>query len=304
MSSSNSTGMTIQEISPYYGYIPSLPVTIIFTTLFTISASIHLGQSIRYKLRYLLYTAVAAGLFEITGWTARLYSHYYPDQLGPYLVQTVSTINGPTPLVAAYFVILAEIIRRLGPCYSRLRPKLYTIVFVTADLVALTVQGVGGGIAATAAGNHKNPEMGGRIMLGGIVFQMLAITIYMGLAIEFIYRFWHDKPFEGRGFAPVPGRSALTRNIKCMLLGSALSSLMIYVRSVYRTIELVDGWNGRIIQTELYFNVMDGAMIVASMYCLNIFHPGALLGSSSAPAVEVVTFTPSAGFVEKANAVV
>jgi len=40
------------------------------------------------------------------------------------LYRTVTTINGPTPLVAAYFVILAEIIRRLGPCYSRLKPKL------------------------------------------------------------------------------------------------------------------------------------------------------------------------------------
>ena len=197
-----------------------------------------------------------------------------------------------------------------------------TIVFVTADIVSLTAQGVGGGIAATAAGNHKNPEMGGRIMLGGIVFQMLAITVYMGLAIEFIYRFWHNKPFEGRDCAPVSGRTALTRNIKYMLVGSALSSLMIYVRcvqqvqaslsepelilesrSVYRTIELVDGWNGRIIQTELYFDVMDGAMIVASMYCLNIFHPGALLGSSDAPAAEVVIFGSSADFAEKANAV-
>ena len=103
---------------------------------------IHIGQFVRYKLLYLLCTAIAAGLLEITGWAARLYSHYYPEDLAPYLVQsvfpctlgiksssyilrrTVTTINGPTPLVAAYFVILAEIIRRLGPCYSRLRPKL------------------------------------------------------------------------------------------------------------------------------------------------------------------------------------
>ena len=195
-------------------------------------------------------------------------------------------------------------------------------MFVTADLVSLTVQGVGGGIAATAVGNHEDPEEGGRIMLGGIAFQMFAITIYMGLAIEFIYRFWHNKPFKGRSYPPVSGRDALSHNIKYMLVGCALSSLMIYVRcvqqvqanmsepglilqsrSVYRTIELADGWNGRIIQTELYFNVMDGAMIVASMFCLNIFHPGPLLGpTSSAPTAKVVDLGSSAGLVEKANA--
>ena len=184
-------------------------------------------------------------------------------------------------------------------------------MFVTADLVALSVQGVGGALAAIAAGNHKDPEKGGRIMLGGIVFQMLAITIYMALAIEFVYRFWHNKPFEGRVDTSC-GRHTLDRNMKLMLVGSALSSLMIYVRyfwqahlnlpevvlifqprSIYRTIELIDGWNGRIITTELYFNVMDGAMIVASLYCLNIFHPGRLLGPSGVPKEGTVSLNSS-----------
>ena len=192
------------------------------------------------------------------------------------------------------------------------------IVFVTADLVALSVQGVGGGLAAVAAGNHKDPEKGGRIMLGGIVFQMLAITIYMGLAIEFLYRFLHDKPFKGRYDALASGRYTLDHNMKLMLVGSTLSSLMIYVRyvyqpypnshavalilqsrSVYRTIELVDGWEGRVIKNELYFNVMDGAMIVASMCCLNIFHPGRLLGPGEAPAKETANLDSRISSIEK-----
>jgi len=35
----DATGPTMDEISPYYGYIPSLPATTIFTVLFTISTS-------------------------------------------------------------------------------------------------------------------------------------------------------------------------------------------------------------------------------------------------------------------------
>lgn len=107
-----------------------------------------------------------------------------------------------------------------------------TIVFVTADLVSLSVQGVGGALAAIAAGNHKDPEKGGRIMLGGIVFQMIAITIYMALAIEFVYRFWNNKPFEGREDVTSAGRHTLDRKMKLILVGATLSSLMIYVRCV------------------------------------------------------------------------
>lgn len=264
--------------SRFYGYIPSLAATVIFTVLFFISTMIHLGQSVRYRMWFLIFTAVAAGNFEITGWAARAYSHFNPDKLTPYLVQTVTTINAPTPLIAAYFIILAEIIRRLGPCYSRLKPRMYSIAFLTADIVALTVQGVGGAIAATAAGNNKDPEMGGRIMLGGIIFQMIAITLYMILAIEFLIRYINDKPFQRPDNEPPTGNFFLDKKMKLMLLGTSFSSLAIYVRSVYRTIELTDGWNGRIITTEIYFNAMDGAMILLAMYCLNVFHPGMLLG--------------------------
>jgi hypothetical protein len=107
-------------------------------------------------------------------------------------------------------------------------------VFVIADLVALSVQGVGGALAATATGNNKDPEKGGMIMLGGIIFLMLAITIYMGLAVEFVHRFWYNQPFGGRYDAPLIGRYTLDHNMKLILVGSTLSSLMIYVRCVCR----------------------------------------------------------------------
>ena len=116
-------------------------------------------------------------------------------------------------------------------------------------------------------------------MLGGIVIQMIAITIYMVLAIEFVYRYLNDKPFQRPDNEPPTGNYFMDKNMKAMLAGSVFSSLALYVRSVYRTIELTDGWSGRIITTELYFNTMDGAMILLTIYCLNFFHPGRLLGS-------------------------
>ena len=161
-------------------------------------------------------------------------------------------------------------------------PSQDAIVFLTADLVSLTVQGVGGTLAAIAAGNDKDPEKGGRIMLGGIIFQMIAITFYMGLATEFVYRYLSDKPFQRPDNEPPTGNYFMDKKMKTMLYGCAFSSLAIYVRSVYRTIELTDGWEGRIITTELYFNTMDGAMILLAMYTLNLFHPGRLLGPPTA----------------------
>jgi hypothetical protein len=46
----------------------------------------------------------------------------------------------------------------------------------------------------------------------------------------------------------------VTTRVKLMVAGLAFSTLVIFIRSIYRTIELTDGWRGRIIQTQLYFS--------------------------------------------------
>jgi hypothetical protein len=56
--------------------------------------------------------------------------------------------------------------------------------------------------------------------------------------------------------------------------------------SIYRIIELTGGWEGRIIRTEVYFNVLDGATVVLAIFTLNFTHPGLLL--QPAPKVEVI----------------
>jgi len=278
--SSAGPSQTTHEISPFYGYIPTLYIGLIFTGMFATSTLIHLGQAIRYRMWFLLFTAFAAGNTEVIGWAARLWSHKSPRNLTPYLIQTITTGNGPTFLIASYFIILAEIIRRLGPCYSRLQPRMYTIIFVGADIFALSIQGIGGGLAATAAGANpaKSPALGGNIMLSGIIIQMIAVTFYMILAVEFIVRYLRDKPFERPNNDPPTGNYQLDAKMKNMLFGLALSSILIYIRSIYRVVELAGGWSGHIIKTEWYFVAFDGAMILAAMFCLNVFHPGRLLG--------------------------
>lgn len=59
---------------------------------------------------------------------------------------------------------LGMFIRALGPQYSRLRPKLYLVVFCLADLVAIVVQAVGGAMAALALEANKASSNGTHIM--------------------------------------------------------------------------------------------------------------------------------------------
>ncbi|KAG5647232.1 hypothetical protein DXG03_000767 [Asterophora parasitica] len=148
----------------------------------------------------------------------------------------------------------------------------------TLDLISLVVQGTGGGLASTAT-SQEQTDQGGNVMLGGIVFQLVTISVYACLAIEFFVRYLKDKPFSpSRDDSDSESlKRDMTLKTKLMTAALAFSTICLFIRAVYRTIELADGWNGRIISTQLYFNVLDGAMVVLAIYTMNIVHPGVYL---------------------------
>ncbi|KZT07921.1 RTA1-domain-containing protein [Laetiporus sulphureus 93-53] len=259
-----------------YGYTPDAWVGILFIVIFSLSTACHFVQAIYYRLWFMLPTAVLAGAIEIIGWGGRLWSSYNVLRNDPFLMQIVCTIIAPTPLVAASFIILGQIIHRLGQQYSRLSAKWYSIIFICCDIIALVIQGVGGGAASAAVNNYQSPTPGGHVMLAGIVFQLASISFYMLLAVEFIMRYLHDRPIGGRICVHTP--YTFDSKLKQMVGALAFSSICIYIRSWYRTFELADGWDGHIITTQRYFVILDGMMIAFAMIAVNLFHPGRLLG--------------------------
>jgi len=51
------------------------------------------------------------------------------------------------------------------------------------------------------------------------------------------------------------------------------SILLIYIRSIYRTIELLQGWSGYLITHQRYFIALDGSMMVPAVSIFNFVHP-------------------------------
>ncbi|KAF8895227.1 RTA1-like protein [Infundibulicybe gibba] len=269
-----------------YNYTPTEGVAITFIVLFSISTSndhrwtvMHAMQSFSYRMWWMLPTACLCGVLEILGWSARLWSSFTPTAHEAFEIQICSTIMAPTPLVAANFVIIGLIIKSLGTAYSRLSPSWYTIVFCTFDIISLAVQGAGGAMASMAANHGGDPAIGGHVMLGGIAFQLATITIYVLCAVEFFIRYFKDAPLRTTlPYSPnEKSRGVIGKRMKVMIAALVFNTTCLFIRSVYRTIELSNGWDGRIISTQLYFNVLDGAMVVLAIYTLNFAHPGFLL---------------------------
>ncbi|KAH8810215.1 RTA1-like protein [Flagelloscypha sp. PMI_526] len=264
-----------------YGYVPTKWICILFLVLFGISALAHSGLATKYRKWWILVTFVLCSVAETLGWGARIWSAYEPRALIPFQIQLCCTILAPTFTLAGVFTVFGQIIRTLGPQYARLTPVMYSVIFISADVVSLIVQAVGGGIASNVA-QAGAPERGGHIMLGGIIFQFVVLLLSVAMAMEYFIRYYKRLPL--REVSPsieknIDSSESNELNLKVRTMMAAMGGVAfcLFIRGIYRTIELADGWTGVIIQTQVYFNVFDGAMIVLAQYILIAFHPGRLL---------------------------
>lgn len=169
-----------------------------------------------------------------------------------FLAQEVTLIIAPLFFSAALYVILGKLIIDLGRSSSLLSSKWYTILFCTCDLISLVVQAVGGAKASTADTLNEQ-DQGTYIMVAGIAFQLLTMTIFGVLLLDFARRVM-------RGL-----RDSVTKGMKMVFLALIVSFVMIYIRSVYRTVELSQGWNGYLISHESYFIGLDAAIMVVAV---------------------------------------
>lgn len=73
------------------------------------------------------------------------------------------------------------------------------------------------------------------------------------------------------------GLENLTHNVKIMVLGLTRATVLVYIRSIYRMAEFLDGWGGPIITDQTLFDLLDGVPVFLAMVALNVFYPGRLI---------------------------
>ncbi|KAH8827430.1 RTA1-like protein [Flagelloscypha sp. PMI_526] len=281
-----------KNIHSPYGYTPTGWICYTFLILFGLSGIVHFGQAMWYRAYWLLPTAVLCTVGEVLGWSGRLWSHYNVLKGTPYMIQISTTIIAPTPLLAVNFIVFKRVVELLGEHYCLLSARWISRLFISADIIALVVQGAGGGIAS-----GSESVLGGNIMLGGIAFQFSIMVIATLLAIHYAWSWHSQRParkteFDNSSLESMPLASLNSeKNFKSripldesessrlvmLLWGISFNTFCLFIRAIYRLIELSDGWTGEIITTEKWFNIFDGTMVVLAIWSLNLAHPGRLL---------------------------
>ncbi|KAJ4299022.1 hypothetical protein N0V90_004266 [Kalmusia sp. IMI 367209] len=253
-----------------YGYYPSLPWNAFFVGFFGLCCVLNLGLGIRYKTwTYMIALCLGCGA-EAAGYIGRVMMHNNPYNDIGFQIQICLLIISPAFVSAGIYLTLKHFTLTFGESWSRLRPAWYTYIFITGDIISLVLQGAGGGLAATADNGTSTQDLGTNLMIAGVIFQVVILSIFGYLLAEYTLRTYRRRDKLSMAATEI----LISTKFRCFVAGVLVAYLAIFTRCVYRIPELTGGWGNELMRNEPEFIALEGVMITLAVFTLTIFHPG------------------------------
>ncbi|KAK6201372.1 putative transporter or flippase transmembrane protein [Scheffersomyces amazonensis] len=278
----------------------NLTMAILFAIIFLWQA----GLAMWSRHFYFGFCFVLGTGLEFAGYLARYLTVGDYSNYDKFVCQIICLTLAPAFLMAGIYLLLAQLIVLHGRHYSILKPMWFSYIFIVCDVGSLVVQAIGGAIAGIALNEFRSTVFGTHIMVGGIAFQVVSMTLFLYFLFDFINRslfrtgntnvrftvgnylkcllntkggrnikqtlnpFYnpkHDEIRQRAGFGLIP----------LMIL---LSVVLVYIRCIYRVVELAQGWKGYLITHEVYVMTLDALMILLTCIIYSIYHPSFMFG--------------------------
>ncbi|KAJ2983634.1 hypothetical protein NQ176_g547 [Zarea fungicola] len=248
-------------IATPYGYTPSLPAGIVFSVFFLAFTALNLFRSIRYRA-WPSYMLTICAIGELIGWIGRTWSSRCPYNSQAFPTQEISLVISPVFLAATLYLDLGIFIKLVGDEFSLIKPEWYMRIFLSSDIISLLVQAAGAGIATSEINSEGgNASTGVHIVVGGLAFQCASMTAFIVCFAHFIH-----------------SRSRCVPRNDAMVATTAVAVMAVYVRCIYRTVQLAQGFGGYLSVHEGYFIALDAVMIVIAFTGFLLYDPVKLEG--------------------------
>lgn len=186
-----------------YGYYPNLGGNVFFIVIYAICGIAQIYFSVRFRSWTFGVALIFGAFLEMAGYIGRVLMNSNPWDGGAFKLQIVTLILAPSFVAAGIYLTLKHIILNLGSQYSRLKPRLFTWIFIGCDIISLFLQAAGGGVAASAEDDIDMTDMGNNIIIAGIVFQVVTMSVCAVLAVDFFMRFFRHGSAAFRAMKPM-----------------------------------------------------------------------------------------------------
>ncbi|KAF2767283.1 RTA1-domain-containing protein [Teratosphaeria nubilosa] len=255
-----------------YGYRPHLAGNIVLLVIFGICTIAQLILGIRYRLRAFTFAVSLGCLGEAIGYGGRLIMNKNPWSDNGFKIQICCLILSPSFLAAGIYLTLKHLVIYFGPEMSRIRPALYTWIFISCDAVSIIAQAAGGGVASAETVTLVN--VGDDIMIAGIAFQVATMFVCLCLAIDFGVQVFRKHGHRAARRAELDEAIALPKSFRFYAICCAIAFLTIFIRCIYRIPEMSGGWGSAAQHNEVEFMVLDGGTVAIAAILLTVAHPG------------------------------
>ena len=297
-----------------YKYYLSRPANIIYLVIYFLLFAYFAAMSIKSRYWWYNVTFVCGYGLEFIGFLGRVLAFTDDTRMQFYLMQIVCLTIAPAFIMAGVYFLFGQLVVIHGREYSRLKPLWYSYFFIATDVISLLIQAGGGGAASVASNNHTDTRPGTNTMIAGIVTQVFAMTVFLVFWFEFLARIYFKNSRVEPTDSPLARRSignyfkflfnvksvreyrhnhlekfynkkyALIRQRKLfdyMPLAMTAAVVVVYIRCVYRVVELAEGYGGYLYSHEPYLMVLDACMIAIAGIIFVPFHPYWVFGKEN-----------------------
>lgn len=297
-----------------YGFRLSRPGNVIYLVVFGLIMLFNIAMLYRSRYHWYNVTFICGYALEFIGFLGRVLAFGDNTNINYYIMQYTTLTLSPAFIMGGIYFIFAQNVTVHGREYSVLKPMWYSYFFLTSDICSLVVQGIGGGMASAANKNHTDLAPGTWTMFGGVLFQVVAMSVFLLFWFEYTWRLFfrhadevpEDSPYKRKTvlnylklmFNVKSARAHKDRHLEVFydrrfgsirerrLVGYyplviTVTVVVIYIRCVYRVVELKQGFSGYLVSHEVFLLVLDAAMIAIAGLAFVPFHPMFVFGRNN-----------------------
>jgi hypothetical protein len=150
-----------------------------------------------------------------------------------------------------------------GEAYLPIKPSRLTLIFVGGDIVTFLVQIMGSGMLSS------NFTRGKVIILIGLAAQIVFFALFVALAGIFHRRLSRSPTEQSLSLDARHGG----KGWKGVMLVIYASSVMIFIRSVFRLVEFTGDHDSPMQKSEAFLYICDSTLMVGVLSILIYYHP-------------------------------
>ena len=294
----------------YFGEDLNIIPNIVYMGVYAVIFLYYILMMIKSRYWWFNITFFVGYGMEFIGFLGRVLAVHHEDQLGTYAMQSFCLTVSPAFIMGGVYFIFGQLVVVHGSEFSILPPMWYSYFFITLDVCTILIQAAGGGISASSSGGN----LGTTLMIVGVATQVGSMSIFLVFWFEFLYRIYF-RYSKKEGFRSSLTKRSVPNFLKLLFnvpsargykanyldenydgkyykirqgrlfgwfpLAITIAVVAVYIRCIYRVVELAQGWNGYLMVHEIYLMVFDALMMTICGLVFIPFHPYWALGKEN-----------------------